>query len=125
MARLQVKRSGSPTPLRFLDAIRTRLPGAWFSPSPEELISLYRLRYRMALEEKKFDTALVFLNRILEVDSRHWEARLLKAELYHRHLSDFSSALDQYNKLIRLSPKEQPEHLLARNNLAELMELVS
>ena len=34
----------------------------------DELISLYRLRYRMAMEEGKHDTALIFLNKILELD---------------------------------------------------------
>ena len=39
-----------------------------------ELISLYRLRYRMALEEQKYDTAMIFLNKIIELDPVNVEA---------------------------------------------------
>lgn len=118
-------RSGSPAVGRLLSAIMTYLPRAWFSPSREELTVLYRLRYCMALEEAKFDAALVFLDKILEIDPGNLEAKLLKGELYHRHLNDFGHALEQYNKVLRLAPKDHACHSRARNSLSELMELVS
>src|SRR5687768_2740320 len=105
----------------------TRLPGAWFSPSHQELISLYRLRYGMALEEKKYDSALIFLNKILEVDPLNVEAKLLKGELYHRHLQDYGRAIEQYNKVIRLTASREAGsyHERARDSLNEIMELLS
>ena len=38
---------------RLLSSLIRHLPGAWVDPKHNELISLYRLRYRMALEEKQ------------------------------------------------------------------------
>src|SRR5687768_12435921 len=88
---------------RLLSTLRTYLPGAWIDPRNNELIALYRLRYRMAMEEEKYDTAMIFLNKILELDSLNLEAKLCKGEIYHRCLRDYSSAIEQYNKVIRLS----------------------
>ena len=53
---------------RLLSSLFRHLPGAWVDPQHNELISLYRLRYRMALEEEKYDTAMIFLNKIIELD---------------------------------------------------------
>ena len=61
MERLRVKRQTSPTKGRLLSALLTYMPGAWFSPSQNELVAVYRQRYRMALEEEKYDTALIFV----------------------------------------------------------------
>ncbi len=127
MERIQVKGSQTPHRGRLLSAIRTYLPGAWVSPSPQDLISLYRLRYRMALEEEKYDAALIFLNKILEVDPMNSEAKLCVAELYHRHLGDLGRAVEQYNKVIRLTAGSPADriHQRARTSLTEILELLS
>ena len=122
---VQRRRSDSENPRRLVAALMAYLPKAWVSPSSEELVSLYRLRYRMAIDERKFDCALVFLDKIIEVDPRNLEARLLKAEVFHRDLNDFSRAVESYNKVIRLSSREDSLHARAKNSLSELMELVS
>lgn len=127
MQRIQVKPSQSAQRGRLLSAIRTYLPGAWFSPSSGELVSLYRIRYRMALEEGKYDNALIFLNKILEVDPVNAEAKLCLAELYHRHLGDLGRAVEHYNKVIRLTagmPQDQI-HRRARTSLTEILDLLS
>ena len=128
MQRIQVKTPPSSAPkTRLLSAIRTYLPGAWFSPTPQELVSLYRLRYKMALDDQKYDSALIFLNKILEVDPLNSEAKLCVAELYHRHLGDLGRAVEQYNKVIRLTaarPEDQV-HRRARTSLTEILELLS
>jgi len=126
--RLEVKRSSQPTRGRLISAIRTCLPGAWIQPGSEDLIALYRLRYRMALEEKKYDSAMIFLNKILEVDPLNAEAKLSKAEIYHRHLGDYTRAVEQYNKVIRISVQDKRSNELrtqARSSLTEIMELLS
>ena len=125
--RLEVKRSNPPIKNRLLDTLKTYLPGAWIDPKNNELIALYRLRYKMALEEQKFDTAMIFLNKILELDPINLEAKLCKGEIYHRCLGDYAKAIEQYNKVIRLTndrPAEQT-HLRARAAMAEIMEMLS
>ena len=112
---------------RLLSTLRTVLPGAWIDPRNNELITLYRLRYRMAMEEEKYDTAMIFLNKILELDPMNLEAKLCKGEVYHRCLGDYSRAIEQYNKVIRLSAGGQNEAVLlrARAAMSEIMEMLS
>lgn len=125
--RLQTYRSSSAIRNRLLSTIFRHLPGAWIDPKHNELISLYRLRYKMALEEQKYDTALIFLNKIVELDPMDLEAKLCKGEIYHRCLQDFPKAIEQYNKVIRLTNDSQGDtvHVRARAAMAEIMELLS
>ena len=112
---------------RLLSSLIRHLPGAWVDPKHNELISLYRLRYRMALEEKKYDTAMIFLNKIIELDSHDLEAKLAKGEIYHHALHDYPKAIEQYNRVIKLtSEKESPKiYQRARAAMAEIMEMLS
>ena len=122
--RLEVKRANPAIRTRLLSSILRHLPGAWIDPKQDELISLYRLRYRMAMDEQKFDTALIFLNKIIEIEPANVEAKLCKGEIYHRCLQNYPAAIEQYNKVIRLSHDEEPR-LRARAAMAEIMELLS
>ncbi|HVT45618.1 MAG TPA: hypothetical protein VMT00_14660 [Thermoanaerobaculia bacterium] len=124
MQRFRRKRSDGASG-RILSAILTCLPGAWLHPSNKELISLYRFRYRMALEEQKYDAALIFLDKILEVAPLDLEAKLAKAELYHRHLADYGRAVEHYTRVLKLSSGSEHVHVRARSSLTELMELLS
>jgi tetratricopeptide (TPR) repeat protein len=112
---------------RLLSTLRTYLPGAWIEPRNGELISLYRLRYRMAMEEEKYDTAMIFLNKILELDPVNLEAKFCKGEIYHRCLGDYTQAIEHYNKVIRLSATtgNQALETRARASMAEIMEMLS
>jgi tetratricopeptide (TPR) repeat protein len=125
--RLQVKRSSPASRNRLLSTLLTYLPGAWIDPRNNELISLYRLRYRMAMEEGKYDTALIFLNKILELDPVNVEAKLCKGEIYYQYLNDYPQAIEHFNKVIRLtaSQQEDPTHLKAKEAMSEIMELLS
>lgn len=125
--RLQTYRSSSAIRNRLLSSIFRHLPGAWIDPKHNELISLYRLRYKMALEEQKYDTALIFLNKIVELDPMDLEAKLCKGDIYHHCLQDFPKAIEQYNKVIRLTNDNQSDmvHVRARAAMAEIMEMLS
>jgi tetratricopeptide (TPR) repeat protein len=127
MALLQVGRAGRMTRNGFLSTILDRLPGAWIHPTDRDLVSLYRMRYRMAMDEGKYDTALIFLNKILEVDPRDLEAKLSKGEIFHRHLNDYGKAVDQYNRLVKLTSDDPSSeiHARARASMAEILELLS
>ena len=125
--RLEIKRSDSHSNNRLLSTIRNYLPGAWIAPKNNELITLYRLRYRMALEEQKYDAALIFLNKILELDPTDIEAKFCKGDIYHRCLHDYPKAIDLYNKVLRLTTDQagSPLHRRARAAMAEIMEMLS
>jgi len=125
--RFQGNRSNPAVKSRLLSTLLRHLPGAWLDPKQNELISLYRLRYKMALEEQKFDTALIFLNKILELDPTDVDAKFCKGEIYHRCLHDYPKAIDLYNKVLRLTT-DQPAgaiHRRARAAMAEIMEMLS
>jgi tetratricopeptide (TPR) repeat protein len=135
--RIRVKRS-NPAPQtavhgmggmkgRLLSTLLTYLPGAWIDPKNNELITLYRLRYRMAMEEQKYDAAMIFLNKILELDPMNLDAKLCKGEIYHRCLGDYASAIEQYNKVIRLSTGAADDTVTtrARAAMSEIMEMLS
>jgi tetratricopeptide (TPR) repeat protein len=128
--RLPIKRSNPPSPATsasLISTIRSYLPGVWIAPKNNELVTLYRLRYKMALEEQKYDTALIFLNKILEIDPMNAEAKLSKGEIYHRCLQDYPRAIEQYNKVLRTTTEsEAPQiHVRARAAMAEIMEMLS
>ena len=124
---LQVKRSEPASKNRLINTLLTYLPGAWIDPRRNELITLYRLRYKMAMEEGKYDTALIFLNKIIELDPANVEAKLCKGEVYHRCLKDYTQAIEQYNKVIRLTANREDEksHDRARAAMSEIMEMLS
>jgi tetratricopeptide (TPR) repeat protein len=124
--RLQVKRSPASKG-RLLTTLLTYLPGAWIDPRTTELISLYRLRYNMAMDDQKYDTAMIFLNKILELDPGNVEAKLCKGEIYHRCLHDYRQAIEQYNKVIRMTAGREHEatHARAKAGMSEIMELLS
>ncbi len=124
---LQVKRSGPQQKNRLINALLTYLPGAWIDPRRAELIALYRLRYKMAMEEGKYDTALIFLNKIIELDPANVDAKLCKGEVYHRCLKDYSQAISQYNTVIRLTANhdDEPSREKAQAAMSEIMEMLS
>lgn len=127
---ISVKRSNPAAPQpgvrgRLLDTLRNVLPGAWIDPKDNELITLYRLRYKMAMEEEKYDTAMIFLNKILELDPMNLDAKLCKGDIYHRWLGDYPRAIEQYNKVIRLSGDDEVVRTRARAAMSEIMELLS
>lgn len=124
---LQVKRSGPRQKNRLINTLLTYLPGAWIDPRRAELITLYRLRYKMAMEEGKYDTALIFLNKIIELDPSNLEAKFCKGEVYHRCLKDLPQAIHQYNSVIRLTSHrdDEPSREKARAAMSEIMEMLS
>ena len=127
---ISVKRSNPAAPQpgmkgRLLDTLRNMVPGAWIDPKNNELITLYRLRYKMAMEEEKYDTAMIFLNKILELDPMNLDAKLCKGDIYHRCLGDYPSAIEQYNKVIRLSADDDNVRTRARAAMSEIMEMLS
>ena len=125
--RIQVKHSNPAMKSRFVSTLLTYFPGAWINPQNNELITLYRLRYKMAMEEQKHDTAMIFLNKILELDPLNLEAKLCKGDIYHRCLGEYDRAIEQYNKVIRLTSdgRDDAVNTRARAAMSEIMEMLS
>lgn len=71
------------------------------TPVPlEEEVGLYRRRAEMALDEERFQDALVFLAKILRLNPYDLSARMLVAQSYHYGLLEVEKALMAYEKVI-------------------------
>src|SRR5271154_4441811 len=76
------------------------LPG---QSDPTGEADLYYRRARLAAAEERFDVALVFCTKAVEVSPRHLAARLLMAKIYDRGLNDLEAAVAGYKKVIALA----------------------
>jgi len=99
------------------------LPG---QSDPTGEADLYYRRARLAAAEERFDVALVFCTKAVEVAPRHLAARLLMAKIYDRGLNDLEAAVAGYKKVIALAGYEgtDPHCLAAREALDTLVQKV-
>lgn len=76
------------------------------APSPkeefslEDEVALYRKRADVALNEERWNDALVFLAKVLRLNPYDLAARMLVAETYHHALHEPTKALLTYEKVI-------------------------
>jgi len=69
----------------------------------EEEAQLYYRRACLAASEERYDVALVFAGKALNLDPRHLPTRLLVAQIQDRGLQDVEAAIRGYKKVIALS----------------------
>jgi tetratricopeptide (TPR) repeat protein len=70
---------------------------------PNGEADLYYRRARLAAAEERFDVALVFCAKAIEVAPRHLASRLLIARIHDRGLNDLEAAVAGYKKVIALA----------------------
>lgn len=71
-----------------------------------EEAQLYYRRACLAASEERYDVAMVFTGKALNLEPRHLPTRLLLAQIYDRGLNDVESAIRAYRKVIALSGYE-------------------
>ncbi len=92
--------------------ILSQLLPAQSDPSGEA--DLYYRRACLAAAEERYDVALVFCTKAVEVSPRHLAARLLLARIYDRGLDNFEAAVAGYKKVIALAGYDgSNEHCMA------------
>jgi tetratricopeptide (TPR) repeat protein len=96
------------------------LPG---QSDPSEEADLYYRRACLAAAEERFDVALVFCLKAIEVAPRHLAARLLLARIHDRALGNLEAAVAGYKKVIALSGYDptNPHCVAAREALDALV----
>ena len=84
-----------------------------------EEAQLYFRRACLAASEERYDVAMVFIGKALNLDASHLPTRLLLAQIYDRGLHDVESAIRAYKKVIALSGYESanPYGAAAREGL--------
>jgi hypothetical protein len=83
---------------------------------------LYYRRACLAAAEERYDVALIFCAKALEIETAHLPTRLLIAQIHDRGLNDFDAAVSCYRKVIALAgyESENPYCAAARAGLDTL-----
>ena len=83
-----------------LRSLSQLLPG---QSDPTGEADLYYRRACLAAAEERYDVALVFCTKAVEVAPRHLASRLLLAKIYDRGLGNLEAAVAAYRKVIALA----------------------
>ena len=99
------------------------LPG---QSDPSGEADLYYRRACLAATEERFDVALVFCSKAVEVAPRHLPARLLIARIHDRGFDNLEAAVAGYKKVIALAGYDgsNPLCVAAREALDALVHKV-
>ena len=99
------------------------LPG---QSDPSGEADLYYRRACLAAAEERFDVALVFCLKAIEVAPRHLSARLLLARIHDRAFGNLEAAVAAYKKVIALAGYDgnNAECTAAREALDALVQKV-
>jgi len=90
-------------PLSGLAATIKHLPFLRPESDPLEEAGLYYRRACLAAAEERYDVALIFCAKAVELDAGHLPALLLVAQIHHWGVSDFDEAVRCYRKVIGVS----------------------
>jgi hypothetical protein len=88
-------------------------------------IAVYRRHAARAMAEERWSVAEIFFDRILEVDPHHTEAWLMKGLLRQHCRQDDRTALECYQKVIRLGGFDatHPHVQRAQRSMGQLLAL--
>jgi tetratricopeptide (TPR) repeat protein len=88
----------------------------------EEEVALYRHRADVALQEERWNDALVFLAKILRLNPYDLQARMAVAWTYHYKLGESTKALLTYEKVIAAAGYDESNSYsaAAREGIREL-----
>jgi len=86
---------------KVLRTFRSSISPTRRAPVPlDEEVALYRRRAEIALEEERFQDALVFLAKVLRLNPYDLPSRMLVAQTYHYGLHEVEKALMTYEKVV-------------------------
>jgi hypothetical protein len=101
---------------------------SFFPPreSSAEEAQLYYRRACLAAAEERYDVALIFSGKALEIEPAHLPTRLLIAQIHDRGLRNVDAAVNGYRKVIAMAGYEtdNPYCAAARAALGALVEQV-
>lgn len=85
---------------------------------------LYYRRACLAAAEERYDVALIFCSKALELEAAHLPTRLLIAQIYDRGVNNLDAAISCYRKVIALAGYESdnPYCAAARAGLDTLVQ---
>src|SRR5262249_52317750 len=101
------------TLLKHWQALRGRYPQEC-TTSREEQLAWHRAMLEVALKKQAWQTALVQLGRLIEIDADGWQDRLARARLLAR-LDRWEEAQREFDEAVRRHP-EKPQVWIARGS---------
>ena len=112
---------------RLLQSFRSSLAVRSEEINLEDEIALYRKRANLAFGEERYNDALVFLAKILRLNPYDLTARMVVAEIYHRHLHEPTKAVLTYEKVIATAGYDEsnPFCAAAHEAIRELAQTTS
>jgi tetratricopeptide (TPR) repeat protein len=111
----------------------SQLPSSWtgiaqtiksissFFPAREPVAEEAQLYYRracLAATEERYDVALIFCGKALQLDPRHLPTRLLVAQIHDRGMKNVNEAVNGYRKVIALAGYESDNPYCAAARIA-------
>jgi tetratricopeptide (TPR) repeat protein len=87
-------------------------------------VSLYYRRACLAAAEERYDDALIFCSKSLDLESSHLPTRLLVAQIHDRGRNDAEAALECYRKVLSLCGYDaiNPYGMAAREAIDKIVE---
>jgi|GEM_PF-2227982 len=98
------------------------------TPDTKTLLSPYYDKVKMALREEKYEIAIGFLEKIIEMAPKELPAHLEMAKIYHYKLKDYTKALERYKKILNIVGwDEKPDlfYIEAKKGIAEITKELS
>jgi len=95
-------------------------------PGIDELAKPYFDKVEFALREERYETALLLLEKVLELDPKQLDALMKIAQIYHHHLDNYPKALNTYKKVLNIIGWEEQSnfyYIEAKKGIVEIMKL--
>lgn len=95
-------------------------------PGIDELAQPYFHKVEFALREERYETALLLLEKVLELDPKQLKALMKIAQIYHHHLEDYPKALNTYKRIINILGWEEQSNFFyieAKKGIGEIMKM--
>jgi len=95
-------------------------------PGIDELAQPYFHKVELALREERYETALLLLEKVLELDPKQLDALIKIAQIYHHHLEDYPKALNTYKRILNIIGWEEQSnfyYIEAKEGISEIMKM--
>jgi tetratricopeptide (TPR) repeat protein len=98
------------------------------APDTRSLLSPYYDKVKLALREERYEIALAFLERIIEISPKELPAHLETARIYHHKLKNYARALERYRKILNIvgwDEKPNAFYIEAKKGIAGITKVLA
>jgi tetratricopeptide (TPR) repeat protein len=95
-------------------------------PTTEELARPYFDKAELALREERYETAILLLERVLELDPKQLKALMKIAKIYHHQKEGYQKALNIYKKILNIIGWEEQDsyyYIEAKKGINEIIKM--